>query len=229
MQIRYYAADILDYINLENLYQFLNVGDPRRLPVKIRSDIEKERDTILRYVEPLIFYKEYENFSFENERLILGDVAIESKVLSLICRDSFSVFVFVLTLGDKIENYASSLYNANQIFGFQVADAYGSVFAEATADRFMHDIEHDLLRDFTLSARYSPGYCDIPIVEQIKIFSLIGEENRLIRLTDSYQMIPQKSISGIFFKVAQKTGARYKNYYIFCNNCNNKLCRYYKR
>lgn len=229
MQIRYYAADILDYIDLKNLYQFLSVGDPGKLSAKLRSDIERERDVILRYAEPLIFYKEYENFSFENERLILGDVSIESRVLSLIGRDSFSVFVFVLTVGDKIEDYASSLYGSNQIFGFQVADAYGSVFAEATADCFMHNIEHSLPRDLTLSARFSPGYCDIPIVEQVKIFNLIGEENRLIRLTDSYQMVPQKSISGIFFKVSQKTGARYKNYYIFCKDCNNKLCRYYKR
>ena len=50
----------------------------------------------------------------------------------------------------------------------------------------------------TLRQRYSPGYFDLDISEQKKIFELIEITKRIgITLTDTFEMIPTKSVTAI--------------------------------
>ncbi len=220
--------ELQTFLDRKNLYQYLGVTDPSVLPINIKNNIESENLNLKNYIKPIVYNFETNKFFIEEGKITIQDITINSRVLSKIGRDAFSVFIFILTIGDEIENLSSQLYSSNQLFMSQLVDAWGSVFVEAAADCFMHNIEASLTEGFILSARYSSGYCDIDVREQEKIFKLIGEENRLVRLNESFQMIPQKSISGIFFKVDSKRGTKYKKYFIFCKDCSNRLCKYFK-
>jgi len=77
-----------------------------------------------------------------------------------------------------------------------VLDAVGSELAEIVADM----VEAEWKRDATeqgleSSARMSPGYCDWLLQGQSVIFKAIDAEAIGVRLTDSFLMIPAKSVS----------------------------------
>lgn len=65
---------------------------------------------------------------------------------------------------------------------------------EEVCDDVQNKIETDL--GVKTRSRYSPGYFDLDIAEQAKIFSLLEITKRCgITLTDTFQMIPTKSVT----------------------------------
>jgi cobalamin-dependent methionine synthase I len=50
----------------------------------------------------------------------------------------------------------------------------------------------------SVTLRFSPGYCDWPIMDQKKIFEMLNTLQDQVQLTETCLMKPRKSISGIF-------------------------------
>ncbi|MBE9572223.1 MAG: hypothetical protein IMF11_16465 [Proteobacteria bacterium] len=67
---------------------------------------------------------------------------------------------------------------------------------------------------------FSPGYCDWPITEQKKIFTLFDSNATGIELLDSCMMRPRKSISGVFGIYNDIQKAPYNP----CLDCSKKNC-----
>jgi|GEM_PF-2225244 len=230
MLLSYDRGELAEYLNEEELYKYLRVPDKNLLPPEVRIEIEEETEKALELLNPEVVYKEFLDFDIQNDVILISGIPINSHILSRIAIDSESIYAFILTAGKEIEKEIERLNSQGRYFKSQVLDACGSVYVEALADLFMHNIESPLLRmDYSLSARYSPGYCDISLEQQSSIFALLKDENISVILTDTFQMIPEKSISGLFFKVRSELSRRYKQYYIFCRECKNRLCKYYKR
>jgi len=50
---------------------------------------------------------------------------------------------------------------------------------------------------FTISRRFSPGYCDWDVEQQRILFEAVDGEKAGVELTETCLMLPRKSISGI--------------------------------
>ncbi len=106
------------------------------------------------------------------------------------------VALCLCTIGQELEKASAVLFQQNEIFKGVILDAVGS---EATEDlaRQLDKIISGRAQKLGLwpSKRFSPGYGIWEVEEQKFIFSTLPAEEIGIRLTDSYMMIPRKSIS----------------------------------
>lgn len=122
---------------------------------------------------------------------------LESPVLRRNLDDANKVFPYIITVGPELERAASAQ-----------ADLLKQYYLEEMANIALEQAAS--LLSSQLEARFglgplssmSPGSLeDWPITEQPKLFSILGDTERLVgvRLTDSLLMVPRKSISGILF------------------------------
>ena len=114
-------------------------------------------------------------------------------------RGSEAFVFFVATAGDAFEQWQHASHIKNDILKSYIADSIGSVIAERVADVMEITLRQQLLsNDWNYTNRYSPGYCGWHVSQQEKLFSLFPDKNPCgIRLTQSYLMLPIKSVSGV--------------------------------
>lgn len=125
--------------------------------------------------------------------------------------------LFVATAGKDYDAYLHELKANSDIVKEFVADAIGSVIAEACVSEISKEL--DLYSEWKHTLPYSPGYCGWNIREQTTLFSFFPESPCGITLTESCLMSPVKSISG-FFGLGKKLQPQpYR-----CEVCNNKNC-----
>jgi cobalamin-dependent methionine synthase I len=105
-----------------------------------------------------------------------------------------------------------------------ILDAMASVAVDnmvATFHQRMKNKYENQSKQVTLC--FSPGYCDWPITDQKKLFSMFDSNELDVELTDSCFMQPRKSISGVFgittFNSNQSTHS-----YNPCLECNRRDC-----
>jgi Vitamin B12 dependent methionine synthase, activation domain len=106
---------------------------------------------------------------------------------------------FVATLGDRIENTIGILTDNRSISDAYIVDAVGSVGVEQLVEGFQGAMESVFrTRNKGLTLRFSPGYCDWPLREQKKLFTLVEADLIGVSLSECCLMTPRKSVSGIF-------------------------------
>ena len=135
-------------------------------------------------------------------------------------KDADKYAVFTATIGIEFDQFIKKLKDEDDILRVFVADAVGSVLAEATVSYLMHKLEGIAMKEnMKISNNYSPGYCDWFLAEQKKLFSLFPEGSTHITLTDSSLMLPVKSVSGI---VAMGKNVKRREY--GCDICKMENC-----
>lgn len=164
------------------------------------------------------------------ERLDEHSITIEGAVTFLTNRigqyikGAESIVVFALTIGEEIEKEASALMAGGDEVGGYLLDRIGSFAAESLAENLEKKLRsHYSAHKKSVSSRFSPGYCDWPVEEQLKIAKLIDLSKIGIRLTEGCMMVPKKSISAI---VAVAGEGIFKEFISSCNICEKEDCGY---
>lgn len=106
--------------------------------------------------------------------------------------------VFLLTVGPKVDEIMSSLAGEDftETYFF---DGVASAVTTGMLDVLRQDLSSEAARlGCRLGLRYSPGYAKWELKEQEKIFTILDGREFGVRLTESYYMVPQKSLSGVF-------------------------------
>lgn len=118
---------------------------------------------------------------------------------------------FVVTLGNKIIEAEKKLFEENNYYNYHLLHGLGAELADCGAKCIHKIIRDDYFHYFpekeeTGGCRYSFGYPSCPdLAEQKKLFELLGPSKIGLTLTESYQMVPELSVSGfiIFNKRAR--------------------------
>jgi len=130
----------------------------------------------------------------------------------------------ICTIGPSLEEEVTRLSKKRSMLEAVVLDSIGSVAAEAVAeymDGLIQKYAHG--RGLKTSCRASPGYGDWDVSEQRGIFELLPAEKIGVKLTESFMMIPRKSVS-FAINIAEKPARmRSEN---SCRNCPVKDCPY---
>ncbi len=129
---------------------------------------------------------------------------------------------YVCTAGKTISEESSRLlYGEDPILGY-ILDIMGSMITEAACDLLQSHLKKEVeSTNEQLTNRYSPGYCQWPVADQHKLFSLFPENVCGISLSDSALMSPLKSVSGII-GIGEKV--KFRKY--VCTLCSSKDCIY---
>jgi hypothetical protein len=182
---------------------------------------DDDADTVIKMVKeaqliarPKALYKT----SYVEEKgdnfVVIDGVKFISRVMSVNLKDVHRVFPFVATCGIELEDWSNS-----------VDDILERYWADAIKIQAMNCAFRAL--DVYLEKHVKPGKTacmnpgsleDWPISEQTKLFQVLGDVKSTtgILLTDSFLMIPVKSVSGIKFP----TETNYEN----CRLCPRENC-----
>ena len=194
----------------------------QELPKSIKSKLRVLEDTFNSLITPDIHYRMID-FTVKDEGVIRieGTIEFESKNLSEVMKSAEKLVCFIGTLGPGIEEEVGVLMQDNNLSEAYILDAMGSVAVEDLVDKFQLTIKNECERvGKTVTLRFSPGYCDWPLTEQKKLFSLFEPEEIPVQLLDSCLMKPVKSISGVFGIVPQGSAL-----YNPCRHCEDKACK----
>ena len=159
------------------------------------------------------------------DTLTIGGTELHvGRIISRQLHGSEAFALFVATAGAEFEDLQMRLKDDDDMVRTFIADSFGSVIAERTADIMEECLQGELDgRGWRHTNRFSPGYCGWHVSEQQRLFPLFGVERPCgVRLTESSLMVPIKSVSGV---IGLGPGVRKLEY--SCGLCDYKDC--YKR
>lgn len=147
--------------------------------------------------KPKAMYKEAVIEVKGHDYVIVDGTKLTSHILRTNLESTPKIYPFVLTCGRELAQWADSLDDMLEIFW---ADKIMEIALKTAATAF----EKHLETHYNLSSisNMNPGSLeDWPISQQEKLFSILGDPLSEIgvELTDSYLMLPLKSLSGVRF------------------------------
>ena len=148
-------------------------------------------------VKPKAIYKVCYVEDKNEDWLNIGGIRFTSRVLRVNLDKVESVFPYVATCGRELDEI---VVPANDLMRSYCLDIVKEVVLRSALDYF----EDYLKRTYALPqlSTMNPGSLKSwPITQQKQLFSIFGDVEGLIgvKLTDSYAMVPPKSVSGIYF------------------------------
>ena len=149
----------------------------------------------------------------------------ESKGLAGCLAGSDEIVMFAATIGLEIDRHIAKYKRFSPVKAL-LMHAYGAERIESLCDYFCEEIKKESLEKgkFT-TARFSPGYGDLPIEKQKDFFRLLDcSKNAGISLNESLLMTPSKSVTAIFGIGCNVNEKNRHN----CNTCNIEECEYKK-
>jgi len=151
---------------------------------------------------------------------IQSSIIFQSNVIARLLEQCDKAALFVVTIGDLLEEKVSQLARERLVLKARVLDAIGSVAVESVADNVQDMISKVAdAEKLHVSQRFSPGYCDWDISQQRMLFQAMNGDNAGVQLTEQCLMIPRKSVSGII-----GIGSREVTSYNPCRTCDKPNC-----
>ena len=187
--------------HLEEAYRFLKV---KRDSGKFALMDRMIRDLYNRNIDAFTPRYRYKvctvSFEFAGRSSIRVDdrVDFEGEGVQRVLLGTSHVAVFLLTVGAKVDEILSTLAGEDFTETYMF-DGVASAVTAGLLDVLRQDLSSEAAKlRCQLGLRYSPGYAKWELKEQDKIFSILEGREFGITLTESYYMVPQKSLSGIF-------------------------------
>ena len=129
---------------------------------------------------------------------------------------------FLVTIGSRLDGEIKTLSGKRRLSSACVLDAMGSLLVERTIEGFQQKKARELrAQGMGVTLRFSPGYCDWPLVQQKELFGLFDAQGLGVRLSNSCLMTPRKSISGVFGLYPLDSGVKP---YTPCWDCGRSNC-----
>ena len=219
------VIDFSPKIDREKLAKMLGDKNHQGLSPSLAGKIDIHMAGIDALLTPRLDYRTLEIGSTENGILELKEgMKFASKKLAKTMSRCVEAISFIATIGENIENKINKLTADNQLSDAFILDSMGSLLVEGFVNQFQQNMQNKYLQEKrSTSIRFSPGYCDWPIVEQKKLFELFNKDSIAVRLNDACLMSPRKSISGIFGISSRKT-REWVSAYNPCTECGKKGC-----
>ncbi len=128
-----------------------------------------------------------------------GLVTFHSRVMRINLDTIYKIYPYIATCGTELEDWADS-------FGDILENFWADIIKQtvlATAVRYLKDHVKNKFRLGKTSVMNPGSLEDWPLREQGKLFALLGDTRGKIgvTLTESFLMLPTKSVSGIIFPV----------------------------
>ena len=197
---------------------------------KLVAATEASIERGLPLLKPRVLYEKYAIKSLTHERLELsnhrsegGKYYLSGPLIVQHLKRAEAVILVLCTIGRDLDDTLSSVFHTDPLTALAL-DGVGSAAVENLGLQACNYFEMQVKNDgLNTSLPLSPGMMDWPVeVGQPQIFSLLDCEEIQVSLTDSWMMVPNKSISmvlgvGIDLSASGAT----------CDFCNlNGVCKY---
>lgn len=173
----------------------------RRLHIKNGSQQVRELQRLAQEAQavarPKVVYKEAYVEARGNDYVAIGNKILKSRVLRVNLEGVHRVFPFLATCGTELDGWSGRIDDLLQHFW---VDTLKEMALEAAEQALNEHLEKNYALEQT--STMNPGSLeDWPLSEQRPLFDLLGNPQVSIgvRLTESFLMVPLKSLSGIRF------------------------------
>ena len=195
--------------NIDKLIKTLHINqseDEKRLAILL-----KEAEKI---AKPKGIYQESYIQEIKGNQVRIDDIIFESSLLEVNLEGVYLVFPFIITAGQELGKWAQNIDGLLEQFW---ANKIQEVFLQEAVTYIFEDMQKKY--QIEKMATMNPGSLEEwPISEQKKLFDLIENPDQKIgvELSDSYLMLPSKSLSGIRFPTDLD--------YVNCKLCSRVRC-----
>jgi len=208
-------------IDRQRVVHTIGYGTQHKPSARVESLIDKHIEAAYQFIEPSYSYAVKNIDDVRRSCVFVEDsIVFESRVIAQLLKQCERVAVFLVTIGNGLEEKVCQLAEEGLVLEASVLDAIGSSAAENVAE-FVQDrvVEMAHAQNLCTSRRFSPGYCDWALRQQKMVFKAINDNSTGVRLTKECLMIPRKSISGII-----GIGPTDMKNYNPCNTCKKRNC-----
>jgi len=178
----------------------------KRLRIKPGSPYIEELqhliDSAKSLAKPKALYRVSYIESKNEDTVTIDGVTFSSRVLSVNFAQTHRVFVFIATCGAELGAWAHSIHDILLSFWCEAIKEDALRAASLTLNKHLTTC-YDLGKTATMNPGSLP---DWPIQQQRPLFQLLGDPYTAIgvELTDSYLMVPNKTVSGIRFPTEER-------------------------
>lgn len=180
------------------------------------KDIQDLMETVAPVIKPKAIYEVSYIESREYDTVNIGGVAFTSRVLRVNLDQVERVFLYIATCGSEVDEIAIPSDDFMRPFWL---DTIKGMALGASTKHLREYLNRKYALGKTSSMSPGAGAKDVwPIEQQRHLFSVFGDVEGLIgvKLTDSFLMIPNKSVSGMYFP----TEIRFES----CQLCAREVC-----
>lgn len=168
----------------------------QKVSPRLDRQIDQATDIVLDQAAPDFLYRAYPMAVSQGSVRVGEDTVFESGALTLGLGWCERAVVYVATLGPDVDDAIDQAMNDRPDFGV-VVDTVASEAAEFVVDEVEQAITRRLPSRQAISLPFSPGYCDWPVKDQDKLFSLLPDDPVGVTLLPTSLMTPRKSIAGL--------------------------------
>lgn len=210
-------------IDRSEIYRYLGYKNPTDADLKVKELIEELTEEIEAKAECRVCFDKYPVCFNQGREIDLGFLRLKSASLEKNLKGCISVCVFVATIGIAVDRLIQK-YVRTFPSKAVIIQSVGAAGIEKWCDIFCDTLKsRELQSGHYLRPRFSPGYGDFPLESQNKIFSFLDCGRKIgVTLTDGFQMLPSKSVSGIIGISKQTTDCTLSG----CEYCNNFKCEF---
>lgn len=133
----------------------------------------------------------------DSELILQGCPPIRGPIAGFL-KPATRVAAFVVTVGEELERMADERMRGGARLEGYILNSIGSAAADAAVDALADIIYfEDAKPEEVLTPPFSPGYCGLPLEEQISVFAIVNATAIGVRLLPNMIMQPVKSVSGL--------------------------------
>ncbi len=147
-------------------------------------------------IEPVILYDLFPVEEVRPGEVVLKEATLRSKGLARLWTQACEIALILCTIGPALDEQVSAYFVASDPLRGLVLDGIGTAALEELAEeacRLIAEVAKG--KGWEASAPLSPGNLDWGLEEQQIFFDLLPAEEIGLRLKESYQMAPLKSLS----------------------------------
>jgi hypothetical protein len=179
-------------------------------------DIEDLAQSARAVADPKAVYEASGVEPGKGDTVHMNGVTFESRVLRALTVKAGQAFPFIITCGNELDGIVLPPDDFLKHFWL---DSIKQLALQAAVNHFTRHIQEKYGFDQVSSMSPGSGSGDLwPIEQQATLFSIFKDTGALmgVRLTDSFLMIPNKTVSGVLFP----TETRFEN----CQLCTREKC-----
>ncbi len=135
-----------------------------------------------------------------DKRVVLsGGIVFESASLAKLLKGSTKVVMMASTVGEEITGETNDLIGKNRASEAIIIDAAASEMADEVMNKINQLCANLAKKEgFKLTKmRFSPGFGDLTLENQKLFFKALELENMGLKLTESFMILPEKSVTAI--------------------------------
>lgn len=216
--------DIEHAVNKKEIYRYLGYGSEEP-DASIRALVEQVLLAILHAMEPKCIYQLYP-CKTDGGSVFLGNMEFQSRNLAGNLAQCGVAALMAATLGIETDKLLQK-YEVLNMAKASIAQACGAACIETYCNLVQEKIRLDAQerngQTLFIRPRFSPGYGDLPIEAQKKIFAALDCTKRIgLTLTQSLLMVPTKSVTAFIGFTSNPENCHIEK----CKICAKEDCQY---